>query len=124
KIRSMVGVGRPPAGRSGRFRRQPSMSLAAFCRELRFHWRAFAHSVWPETPRERAERERACLAAELRRRELGLLRRRCKVEQLRADLRRQEREVTRLSAGLQGSPGRAGAEAWDAALALDRLRQA
>jgi hypothetical protein len=100
------------------------MVIAELCRDLRSHWLALSHYLWPETPREQAQADQARLTEELRRRRHGLVRRRRQIEQLQADLARLEREAARLTAQVRHPPGRADEAAWQAALSLDRLRRA
>jgi hypothetical protein len=101
------------------------MSIAKLCQTFRTHWEALTHYFWPECPTLRAQTERARLAEELRRRYQRMLRRRRKIERLRARLEEQERAGIRLTARVQACLGKAdGHNAWDAALDLDRLRRA
>jgi hypothetical protein len=101
------------------------MSLDDFCQAFRSRWQACTEYFWPEGPALRAQAAGARLAEDLRRRYQRLLRRRRRIAQLRARLEGQERDITRVTGRVQACVSRAdGANAWDAALTLDRLRRA
>jgi hypothetical protein len=98
------------------------MSVRELCRVLRSHWHDFAHYFWPESPDQQWQAELDQLAEDLRRRYLRLVRKRCKIEQLRHRLAQQERHLVRLGDHLQTDPAHAVAN--QTAQALERCRRA
>jgi hypothetical protein len=97
------------------------MLLAAFCKTLRSRWQALTQQIWPDSPRQRTQRELARLQTDLARRYRRLLQRRCRIEKVSAHLTEQEKQIVELSRQV---PDAAGEQAQDLAAMLGRLQRA
>ncbi len=66
------------------------MSLTDLWRAVRAHWHDVTQQLWPDSPEERTRAEIDRLTADLARRQRRLVRLRCRVEQARDRLAREQ----------------------------------
>jgi hypothetical protein len=100
------------------------MSVEDFRQAILVRWQTFTRYFWPDSPRAQLEAELARLTHELQQRYLRLVRRRCRIEQLRYRLDRHERRAQSLAARMENWLALSeGANAWETALALERQQQ-
>jgi hypothetical protein len=100
------------------------MSVEALRQALLLRWQTFTRYFWPDGPRAQLEAELARLTNELQQRYLRLVRRRCRIEQLRGRLERQERRAALLADRMQNWLALSeGGRAWETSLALERQHQ-
>jgi hypothetical protein len=100
------------------------MSVEDLRQAILVRWQTFTRYFWPDGPRSQLEAELARLTHELQQRYLRLVRRRCRIEQLRYRLDRQERRAALLGARMQNWLALAeGANAWETALVLERQQR-
>jgi hypothetical protein len=100
------------------------MSVEALRQALLLRWQTFTRYFWPDGPRAQLEAELARLTQELQQRYLRMVRRRCRIEQLRGRLERQERRAALLAARMQNWLALSeGGRAWETSLALERQQQ-
>jgi hypothetical protein len=100
------------------------MSVEELRQAILVRWRTVTRYFWPESPRAQLEAELARLTRELQQRYLRLVRRRCRIEQLRYRLDRRERRAAALASRMQNWLALSeGANAWETALALERQQR-
>lgn len=100
------------------------MSVEDFRQAILVRWQTLTRYFWPDGPRAQLEAELTRLTQELQQRYLRLVRRRCRIEQLRYRLDRQERRAAALAARMQNWLALSeGANAWETALALERQQR-
>ncbi len=100
------------------------MSVEELRQAIVLRWQTFTRYFWPDSSRAQLEAELARLTRELQQRYLRLVRRRCRIEQLRYRLDRQGRRAEALAARMQNWLALSeGANAWETALALERQQR-
>jgi hypothetical protein len=100
------------------------MSVEDLRQAILVRWQTFTRYFWPDSPRAQLAAELARLTHELQQRYLRLVRRRCRIEQLRGRLDRQERREALLAARMQNWLALSeGANAWETALVLERQQR-
>lgn len=97
------------------------MSVSAFCQAVREQWVFVAQLIWPESVEQRTQTVASALADELARRYRALVRRRQRIERLRARLACQERHLAEQTARV--ATALMTVSAYDRGLALDRIRR-
>jgi hypothetical protein len=100
------------------------MSVEDLRQAILVRWQTFTHYFWPDSPRAQLTAELGRLTRELQQRYLRLVRRRCRIEQLRGRLDRQERREALLAARMQNWLALSeGANAWETSLVLERQQR-